>query len=528
MKKTFSIFLICTLVSAFQLFAENFRINKVIYNISGSTTEQALERNVPVSKNRIFESQEDFESYIEKIRQDIINTRCFETSDISYEISDIEEEVNLCSVTISVKDSFHFLALPYFKYSSANGLSAKIKAKDTNFLGSMNDFNTSIDFMFKPDEDGNPFKIFEPELNFAFDFPFRAANIDFTWINDYSISYTWGEKSPDFDLETGLLAELPIYNEHTLNLKFVQSFIKDFDYRDTGDELYFNELFSVYSPFTLCEIQDLDNLKVTPNLSLSYNWDPFFKNGESGIKSAELQGPSLTFSTELTLGRVNWNGNLRNGLTAIFTPEIGYNFASIFRDDIKPYSLSYSAKLQAYKDLKYLGLNTQFTTFGFVNNTKFGGNKNIDTLIRGVIDSRYSLYGVNPEQQGKTPFAMVVNFDMPVHILTTDWENFFMTKNWSFMRHFNFELQLCPFVDIALITTDKDIHGTNRILNPKDGFYGAGFEVLVFPAKWSSYVVRASVGVDMGRQFLGNYISNDWRNTNCKKYEISIGLGTFY
>ena len=92
-----------------------------------------------------------------------------------------------------------------------------------------------------------------------------------------------------------------------------------------------------------------------------------------------------------------------------------------------------------------------------------------------------------------------------------------------FIKYFNFDLQLSPFVDIALIYNKS----TREWYNPKDGFYTAGLEVLVYPQKFSSYTVRASVGYDIGRKLLDDYLNMDWRE-DVSKYEISIGLGLHY
>ena len=53
-----------------------------------------------------------------------------------------------------------------------------------------------------------------------------------------------------------------------------------------------------------------------------------------------------------------------------------------------------------------------------------------------------------------------------------------------------------------------------------DGYYCAGFEFLVYPLKWSSFTVRASVGIDLSRNIFVEGIKNN--------KEIFIGLGLEY
>ena len=89
--------------------------------------------------------------------------------------------------------------------------------------------------------------------------------------------------------------------------------------------------------------------------------------------------------------------------------------------------------------------------------------------------------------------------------------------------YLDFELQLSPFIDVAL----TENAATGRTFFWKDGFYNAGIEVLVHPASWKSYVVRASFGVDVGRAVLSRFIDTSWRN-NVPKWELFIGLGLEY
>ena len=91
-------------------------------------------------------------------------------------------------------------------------------------------------------------------------------------------------------------------------------------------------------------------------------------------------------------------------------------------------------------------------------------------------------------------------------------------------QYLDFELQISPFVDIGLTKNAA----SGRSLNPKDAFVDAGFEVLVYPTRFRSYVVRGSFGVDVGRKFLSRFFDTSWRDMSVKSYEISIGLGLHF
>ena len=62
---------------------------------------------------------------------------------------------------------------------------------------------------------------------------------------------------------------------------------------------------------------------------------------------------------------------------------------------------------------------------------------------------------------------------------------------------------MSPFFDAALCYNKI----TKKYFDLKDGFYGAGLEMIVYPVKWSGITIRASVGIDVGRKFFSNYIN---------------------
>ena len=106
-----------------------------------------------------------------------------------------------------------------------------------------------------------------------------------------------------------------------------------------------------------------------------------------------------------------------------------------------------------------------------------------------------------------------MNLDFPIHLFRTNFKKAFL----------NFDLQASPFIDIALCNNKI----TNTLFDPKDGFYAAGLEFLVYPLKWSGITIRGSIGIDVGRKFLGNYLNMDWRE-NVSKKEFLIGFGLQY
>ena len=118
--------------------------------------------------------------------------------------------------------------------------------------------------------------------------------------------------------------------------------------------------------------------------------------------------------------------------------------------------------------------------------------------------------------------VIVMNFDFPHSLLSTDWVGWGFP---NFMSKINKEIQASPFIDIALghnIITD-----TNYLI--KDGYYAGGIEFLVFPRNMRSIIGRFSIGVDLARTILPARIVGDksWRPAT-SRFEGFFGIGIFY
>jgi hypothetical protein len=187
---------------------------------------------------------------------------------------------------------------------------------------------------------------------------------------------------------------------------------------------------------------------------------------------------------------------------------------------------SLSATFAGYYPFKYAGIvsRLQFLTY---SNTVIG----IGGYLRGIRDSQDTLLD--------TTTALIFNFDVPIKIVQTDWRGWgkaiFKTEMPSWFRFFDFEFQFSPFVDAALSQFDAAEFkaGRARTFDPRDGWYAAGLDALVFPNEFRSIQVRASLGVDAVRvaeRFLpsvaNKLFNTDWRKASM--YEIFIGIGLHY
>ena len=523
MSKRTLIFLFTSFITI-SLFAQKYQINQVNYNIQGNgakifgkTQSYALENNVPVQKNHIFESVDELNEYISEYTIKLNNLRAFETIEVDYTFDSTDEELCPVTLNVSVKDSFHLFAIPGPKYDSNTGLTFKLKVKDTNFLGSLNTFSSDFYFLLPTAEsDGSDTKF---GFDFNIDYPFKAGIFDTLWLNDFNFSYTIGNELPEWNIGTGLRFTLP-FEKYSLILEMNQKFVNNYKYQKYDDNLYFVDDVKFSVPFLVANINYFGDILYTPYTSFSVNWDI---DGISKINS-DLSSPVLTFGHKFTMGRIDWIENLRTGLTFSLDNYYSYNFQrQRFYPIIELESKAF-ARLELLEDYNFLSnigfaADLRFFTYLFNPNKDekyINDGKSIGSYLRGIRDTQIYL-GRKDDLSALDPTsAFILNLDFPLSLFSTDFEK-------SFLRYCNVEVQVSPFIDFVLCYNKV----THTFCNLKDGFYAGGVEVIVYPLKWSGITIRASVGMDIGRQFFSDKINMDWRE-NLSKYEFSFGFGLHY
>ena len=148
----------------------------------------------------------------------------------------------------------------------------------------------------------------------------------------------------------------------------------------------------------------------------------------------------------------------------------------------------------------------------FYDHKEAGYGEAIGSHLRGIPDSNYYFGNkTGGKNLDTTSTAFIMNIDLPVNIITT-----------SFKKDtFNFNMQFSPFLDIA-------IYRDRALPLQADSKLCSGMEVLVYPKKWSSFIIRGSIGFDLKESFAADtnikgLIKELWKNK-----EISIGLGLHY
>lgn len=505
------------------LSAASYQITGVHYDITGRTRRYALERKVKIDKQKIFSDEDELMAYIADCKQQLENTRAFETADIDFTVQDADAN-GVCPVTLSIrtKNSLHFILTPFPKYDSNRGLKILLKAKDTNFLGSMETMSGNFDFAAVQDSEDETKPVrYQFGFGINFDLPFRMGKVDSMWANNMKVSYTIGDHTPEWDVQTGVKCVLP-FEKFPLAFEFTQAFTRDLSYEDKtingstihyGDGTYFTEAAKISLPILIQKIIGWGNIYYTPFVKGAFHWD------FDGIskKNTSLLGPEGVIGHTLSGSRVNWSGNFRNGISVSLMQSFTYNFHTY------TFSPGITGEIAAYKAFPYVGLSTDAYAAAYLNSTV-----NVGPRLRGIRDDQYfsGEGGSDADKKAcETPAAFVMNIDAPVRLFKIHWDEVPGIRRIPFAHYFDMEMQLSPFMDFAFIKNRAT--GTN--FSYKDGFWAGGIEVLVYPLRWKGIQVRGSIGFDLSRKmpWIKGKLNQDWRS-NVSAYEISIGIGLHY
>lgn len=488
------------------LYSETFQITHEIYDINGITKEKFISHTLPINHKTIYESKEELEKYISEIKQKYQNMRLFDDVTIECMYSPSKEDSTTpVFLEIKIIDSKNTILVPYYKYNEKYGHVITVVYRDSNFLGTLETLQTELFFEMKESGVSKGLN-FTLGTAFKYNVPFYLGKIAASFVNDYMVKYTFGNSVPEYDANTGFIFTFP-FKEIYPQLKLIQSAVHNLDYKIFNDQQYFTEFADFSIPIKVTSNEITGDVVYTPSVNFTYNWKP---NSKISIRDDDLLSPELLFSNTISFQNVNWYGNMRKGISFNLKQNTGYNFL------INQPVVGAETEFTGHFSNEYAGFFLRM--YGFVYKNK---NKIIDYKLRGIKNSKLfnEFTDFSDTNSTSSSCALMFNFDFPIKIWTTDFEKMHMPV----FKSLNFELQVVPFIDIAL---NKN-RVTGRIFDLRDGFYTAGIEFIAFPLKWKSLCVTAIAGVDLGRLLFKNIIDTSWR-PDISPYEISVGLGLFY
>jgi len=464
-----------------------YRVRSIIFQIKGRTKERILRNKAQIDIGARFATPEDLARYIADARQRLLNERVLQSVEIEYLIETLDENHYEVDIVIAVEDSWNIIALPYFRYDSNDGLLLSIRARDYDFLGSMQALVLNIDYS----SDTSGAKSYGAYTSFSV--PLQI------WAHDAGIDASemlevYANKRP----MTSISDISFWYRQDIAGIPFTLRASQGLQFNPDGiandpDPYFLRSALSVASTVsTGVVVPGVGELQYAPSLSLYELWRP------NAPVLSDRQGATVSFSHSISGGRVDWIGNMRSGLLFSVSNTDSYN---LYRRDPGA-DIDFLINFHAmYKSI--IGANARGT--GFYSFTSDAREK-LGSSMRGILDSR--LYGTSAVFLSvEVPIKL---FDFPTHV--------FIKKDWL-----DFELQCAPFLDLGYV---EGAAGT--VAATYHDWYSGGIELLVYPFRMRTFIVRASLGFDLNAVLTTHSLTASSPRDGASPYELFIGIGLFF
>jgi len=473
-------------------------IRDVDFQVQGRTLafvlKQKIEADGPVI-GKSFKGKAALEAYIEDRRQLLSNNRLLASVAVTYNAVQRFPEGFYVDLAFAVVDTWNIVVLPEPKYDSNTGLTLFLKGRDYNFMGSMQTLNLDLSFV----SDANLNNSFE--LATSFSLPFQGFGA--IWALGVSEDFqTW----TDGTVRSGSVASIT-YNlpgaPFPASVAATQGFYYNPDVFQTQlqgipDTWYLSEslAFSASIPLGF-SLGDIGPVYYSPGASLTQNWWPGVQ-----LQVYGRPGLGLGVTNALSSGRVDWIGNMRQGVSTQVSSTNGYTL--LYQDFV----WDLGGSISAYANYKQeIGISARLSAQArAIGHFTADYMINMGSSLRGILDSRITGVG-GISANISIPLKL---FDFPTHRL--------IKKNWL-----DFEVQAQPFVDAAIMLPSWQAQPS------KDWFWNSGgLEILVFPVAMRSFIVRASLGWDLVSVAETLNLKTKAPRDGANPYEIYFGTGLAY
>ena len=470
------------------LFAQQsvYEIFDVNYHIEGRTRQFALEAVVDLEPGIVFASQEQLDLFIADQQQLLMNQRPLAEARVEYSLRQLSAERYAVSVDVHTRDSWNVIALPYFRYSTDDGLLLSLRGRDYNFFGTLERLAVNLDWENESPGDGLT-NIDELNLNWSFSWPFQWRGYDWRWDVKGELAYL-PDDTDEYNFETALGITFP----WLFGLDWTATYIQELDIRrgDDPDGYWVTPGARLATSVpTGWMLGNLGEIRYSPRGTAKYPYAP-------GL-SESRRGPTADFTHSLSAGRVNWIGNFRDGNVASLTNSNELNLYRALGDsNLEPWDRVVEAELRSYgaylpQALFPVALSARVGVFA-----ELDGSEQINDRVRGIIKR------VDGEDRLKGEYGAYANVDLAVSVFR--WGRFA-------------EGQGAVFLDVGA-TGDLD----TGLIDPDDILFGGGIEIFGFPLFSRALYLRASVGFDL------RAVVEDASIRGANKRDIFIGLDHHY
>jgi len=467
------------------------------FDIKGRTRPFALIYNGEFKIGETIKGQENLAKYIRDKTQKLINQRVLkDNAVITHSVGEQAEDGSYpVTFSIKVEDSWNIIALPKPEYNTNTGFDLTIKARDYNFLGTMNPLRVDLGYQY--DENKQHSFI----IGVFSDTPFTAFGYRWNIKFDNILSYRQDTEEPFYYQNViGVSMELPVKTttftfgfEESINLNEENSDRNKIAYGEKiGNRLYYGKdyqtglymssrLFTSWKIPTGLIVSKFGELTYTPNVSARFNHEMPHESPEWPLQEF-LKGPFLGFGHSLNFEKIDWYANYRDGLSVSANNSYSYDFNS--KD---PLSASLNVHgIGHFIISDFFAISTRLMyRYWFYHKPEY--YTEASNALRGISDKRIS-----------ANHMLSLNMDFPFRILNFVPSKWFNTSKLSF---FDLELQIAPVIDLAmyqgeLVYTKRASGRSYRETEKKVSFHPkniaatGGLELIVFSEFMRNLYIR--------------------------------------
>jgi hypothetical protein len=418
----------------------------------------------------------DLEKYRLDKMQLLINHRVLDEVyiDLIFEEPEADGSVPVV-LRVTTVDTATIIALPQPRFDDNDGFRIVLKARDYNFLGTMNPLRFDFGYEYnKKRGESSFFALIDSDT------PFRLFG--YTWNFDFDHYFSYTPEAPfHYKNTSGLAMELPVKftaitfgleetivvnedNAAAYSEEFKDTWVQQQEGGNRYKEFYMSTALSAsWKIPTGFFIGKFGELAYTPKIEERFYYTP---GGDIGYLR---KGPRTTLSHSLGFGRIDWIDNFRSGLAASAGNVNTYN----------SYRNTWSNSL----DVSVAGHIRIASFFGFSGKLQYR-----DWFRDTYSEAGDSLRGVRDDDFSARR-TLSLNMDFPFRVFM------FMPSLWfnkPSLRFMNIEFHLAPTVDAAFTVGpgDSGISAGNIRVT-------AGLELIAFSHFWRNLYLRLSGGFNL-------------------------------
>jgi hypothetical protein len=481
------------------------------FEIKGRTRPDAILNLRSKSGKKEFQEGEEvwgregLEQYAANKTQVLINQRVLkDNTAIDFSIGEQQEDGSWpVTVIIKVEDSWNIIALPRPSYSTNTGFDLTVKARDYNFLGTMNPLRVDLGYQYDENKRNSFLLLIDSNT------PFTAFG--YTWNIDFDNLFGYRPQVDEpfyYQNTSGLSVEIPFRTtiftfgfQESINLNEENSNRYKEQYGDFQNGLYMStELYALWKIPTGLMIADYGELTYNTGLSATFNHEfPDWTLHEF------RKGPFMGFSHSLGFEKIDWHANYRKGFSVSVNNSYTYDFFRMTKER-EPLSLSFTISGTGHFLLsKFFGISSRLQyRYWFYHDPDFYDQAG--DVIRGITDKDIC-----------TDNMLSLNMDFPFRILL------FTPSEWlhkSKLRFFDFELQASPIIDMALYHDPKK----KKAFHPENMAVTGGAELIAFPSFMRSLYIRLGYACNL-RELFSTPL---FKLSGSESREIYLMMGHFY